>query len=471
MASDGTGDGWPEYPEPEPSPAPRPPEMVQSNVDAAIAAAGGLTPGRDPVSVDVDDLFEDTEGTDGDDYTATSSDPTVATVEITDNPRVVITPVGPGRTTIRVTALESGDGVEFDVMVAESANGAPTPPGNGAPTITNPGNRQYVRGETIAPFPIAVTDPDGDDVTVAVSGLPAGLSWASGQVSGTVAADAAARAHTVTVTANDGVNDPVTATFTITVAANSAPVIVNPGNKEYGRGETITPFSIGVRDADGDTVAVQVTGLPAGLSWSPSPGQVSGTVAADAAARDYTVTVTADDGVNEAVTGDFTIRVVPAWILLADSLAVSRLGGTYTGDGPDGGGWPIRWARWYYAEFEPGWTIVQVYVASPGSWAGAGQVGCQVQTPPPSMVWNAYKSSMTNGAELLGSEAPVRFRDGAGNPTSRVPAGYDDDPARLWTFRFPRTDSTHTRFLTSCQGAAATTGLLHFHNVPLPPSP
>ena len=138
VASDGTGDGWPEYPEPEPSPAPRPPEMVQSNVDAAIAAAGGLTPGRDPVNVDVDDLFEDTEGTDGDDYTATSSDPTVATVEITDNPRVVITPVGPGRTTIRVTALESGDGVEFDVMVAESANGAPT--------ITNPGNRQYVRG-------------------------------------------------------------------------------------------------------------------------------------------------------------------------------------------------------------------------------------------------------------------------------------------------------------------------------------
>ena len=251
---------------------------------------------------------------------------------------------------------------------------------------------------------------------------------------------------------------------------NGAPVIVNPGNREYGRGETITPFFIGVRDADGDTVAVQVTGLPAGLSWSPAPGQVSGTVAADAAARDYTVTVTADDGVNEAVTGDFTITVVPVWILLADSLTVSRLGGTYTGDGPDGGGWPIRWARWYYAEFEPGWTIVQVYVASPGSWAGAGRVGCQVETPPPSMVWNAYKSSMTNGAELLGSEAPVRFRDGAGNPTSRVPAGYDDDPARLWTFRFPRTDSTHTRFLTSCQGAAATTGLLHFHNVPLPPS-
>ena len=348
-------------------------------------------------------------------------------------------------------------------MVAE-----PAEPGNDPPAITNPGNRQYVRGETIAPFPIAVTDPDGDDVTVAVSGLPAGLSWASGQASGTVAADAAARAHTVTVTANDGVNDPVTATFTITVAANGAPVIVNPGNKEYGRGETITPFSIGVRDADGDTVAVQVTGLPAGLSWSPSPGQVSGTVAADAAARDYTVTVTADDGVNEAVTGDFTITVVPAWILLADSLTVSRAGG-FTGAGPDVGPWPVRWARWYYAAGEPGWTIVQVYVASPGNWDAVGSVGC---TTTGSFSAQAYRSTTTGGAELLGSEVSVRFLDGAGNPTSRVPAGYDDDPARLWTFRFPRTDSTLTSFGVSCLGGGGGggAGVLQLHTVPLPPS-
>ena len=40
-------------------------------------------------------------------------------------------------------------------------------------------------------------------------------------VSGTVAAGAAAQAHTVTVTANDGVNDAVTATFTIKVNACS----------------------------------------------------------------------------------------------------------------------------------------------------------------------------------------------------------------------------------------------------------
>ena len=211
-------------------------------------------------------------------------------------------------------------------------------------------------------------------------------------------------------------------------------------------------------DPDGDDVTVAVSGLPAGLSW------VSGTVAADAAARAHTVTVTANDGVNEAVTGDFTIRVVPVWILLADSLAASRAGG-FTGAGPDVGTWPVRWARWYYAAGEPGWTIVQVYLASPENWYAVGSFGCATTG---SLSAQAYNSQVTNGVELLGSEVSVRFLDGAGNPTSRVPAGYDDDPARLWTFRFPRTDSTLTSFGVSCIGGG--NGVLFPHTVPLPPS-
>ena len=121
--SDGTGAGWPEYPDPpkpEPEPTPEPAETVQGIVDTAIADAGSLAPGRGPVRVaDVSDLFEGAEGTEGDDYRATSSDPTVATVEITSNPRVVVTPVGVGTATIQVTFLPSGAGVEFDVTVAE----------------------------------------------------------------------------------------------------------------------------------------------------------------------------------------------------------------------------------------------------------------------------------------------------------------------------------------------------------------
>ena len=158
-------------------------------------------------------LFEDTEGTDGDDYRATSSDVTVATVEITSNPKVRVTPVGPGTATIRVVFLKTGERREFSVRVLEP------PPAPGPPAIPPLPDRTYEQGETIEAFSIAVTDPNGDAVTVTVTGLPDGLTWSpeSGRVSGTVAAGAAARAYTVTVTANDGTSDAVTAAFTITV--------------------------------------------------------------------------------------------------------------------------------------------------------------------------------------------------------------------------------------------------------------
>ena len=219
----------------------------------------------------------------------------------------------------RVT-VTADDGVN-DAVTAEFTITVTT---NRTPTITNPGNKQYSQGQTITAFRIAVTDADGDEVTVGVSGLPAGLSWSSGQVSGTVSADAAARAYRVTVTANDGVNDAVTAEFTITVTANGAPMITNPGDKVYDRAEMITAFSITVSDPDDDAVTVGVSGLPTGLSWSSSSGMVSGTVSASAAAQDHTVTVTANDGVNGDVTLDFTIRV---YMLVTETLAVPHSAG------------------------------------------------------------------------------------------------------------------------------------------------
>ena len=157
-----------------------------------------------------------------------------------------------------------------------------------------------------------MTDGDGDTVTVKVTGLPTGLSYANGQVSGTVATDAAAQDYAVTITADDGVNPEVTASFTVTVTepelAIVALAITVPGSKIYRQGETITAFGITATTASGDPVTVTVTGLPSGLSYAN--GQVSGTVAADAAAQDYPVTVTADDGVNAAVTATFTITVI-----------------------------------------------------------------------------------------------------------------------------------------------------------------
>ena len=148
-------------------------------------------------------------------------------------------------------------------------------------------------------------------MTVTVTGLPSGLSYANGQVSGTVAQDADVQDYSVTISADDGTNDAVTETFTVTVIAegtsNAPPVITNPGDKTYEQGEAISAFDITVTDADSDTVTVTVTGLPSGLSYAN--GQVSGTVSASAAVQAHTVTISADDSVNEAVTETFTITV------------------------------------------------------------------------------------------------------------------------------------------------------------------
>ena len=392
---------------------------MQNTVNEAVSAAGGLTPGGDPVSVaEVGALFEETEGTTGDDFRGASSAPTVATVVITDNPHVEITPVGAGRTTIEVVFLRSGASIEFEVDVE------PVP----HLWIVDPGDRRYRRGETITPFSFDVRGPRGSEavtveVTVTVQGLPPGLRWSEGRVSGTVTADARPGSYEVLVTATAG-------------------------------------------------------GRP----------------------RDH-----------ERV---FTIYVVrtgpPTWILLADSLTQRRRfllgGGRYSPESPGPGpdpvhherngdpDAPIRWARWYYEEGgDPQWTIVQVYLGDypegvrPGftGWDYLG--GCYVYGAPfvssagADRTWYAYRGydgraySSTGGltggpAELLDSSAPVRFLDGAENPIARVPAGYDDDPARLFTMRIRRFPSYDTTvFEVACGMVPPPRGDLWAHTVPFPP--
>ena len=193
----------------------------------------------------------------------------------------------------------------------------PVVPGNKEPEIENPGDKSYQQGAVIEAFRIEVTDEDDDDVTVEVSGLPRGLTWSSSSrmVSGRVEADAPERTYTVTVTANDGTNDPVTATFTITIGTappgNRAPEFKNLRDRWYAQGTLIEPFSIEVTDADGDAVTVDVRGLPRGLTWSSSSRMVSGRVDTDLdgrTSRVYPVTVTADDG-KESVRATFALTI------------------------------------------------------------------------------------------------------------------------------------------------------------------
>ena len=202
-----------------------------------------------------------------------------------------------------------------------------TPIPNTPPFIYNTGNKSYEQGETIATFTIIVVDAE-DTPTVTVSGLPSDLSYRSGRVSGTIDSDTTAKDYAVTISAGDGVNPAVSATFTITITPNTPPVIANPSDKSYERGESITGFNITVTDAE-DSPTVTLSGLPSGLSYGS--GQVSGTITS--AARDYVVTISANDGINDAVSATFIITVTPRawpvdnsdgdWVVLLDTDALT----------------------------------------------------------------------------------------------------------------------------------------------------
>lgn len=186
---------------------------------------------------------------------------------------------------------------------------------NRQPVLTAPADRSFSQGEAVTAFDIEVTDPDEDPLTVSVSGLPSGLAYsaATGQVSGTVAANAAVKDYPATITADDGHTAAVTATFTVTVnRGNRPPVVTAPADRSYERGEAVAAFGIAVSDPDGDTPTVSVSGLPAGLAYSAATGQVTGTVAADAAVKAHLATVTANDGRGGESRAAFTVTVTEA---------------------------------------------------------------------------------------------------------------------------------------------------------------
>ncbi len=112
----------------------------------------------------------------------------------------------------------------------------------------------------------------------------------------------------------------------IKLIENSPPVITDPGDKSYVQGTSITAFDIEVSDVDGDTVTVTVTGLPDGLSYDATTKKVSGTVARSATVKDYTATISADDGTNTAVTETFTVTVTSAPTGVTLSAVPSSLG-------------------------------------------------------------------------------------------------------------------------------------------------
>ena len=188
---------------------------------------------------------------------------------------------------------------------SEIGNGAilppSLPPSNQPPTLTNPGLQTSNEGDTIN-LPLTATDPDGDPLTWTVNGLPPGLTFNpnTNQINGTLNFTSAGT-HTVDLTVNDGVNPPVTETFTWTVNdTNQPPTLTNPGLQTSNEGDTIN-LPLTATDPDGDPLTWTVNGLPPGLTFNPNTNQINGTLNFTSAGT-YPITITVDDNNNPQVT-------------------------------------------------------------------------------------------------------------------------------------------------------------------------
>jgi regulation of enolase protein 1 (concanavalin A-like superfamily) len=197
------------------------------------------------------------------------------------------------------------------------------------PTIGSVSAQSTIRGET-ASLQIAASDPNGQPLTYSATNLPTGLTInASGLISGTVSASAAA-SNAVTVTVSDGTLT-ASASFAWATTAPGAPVIGAVPAQSTLTGQTAS-LQITASDPNGLPLTYSATGLPAGLTISPS-GLISGTVSAGAAASNA-VTVTVSDGLlSTSASFTWTIAIPAAASLTGTDIGAPPIAGSnsYTG--------------------------------------------------------------------------------------------------------------------------------------------
>ncbi len=234
----------------------------------------------------------------------------------------------------------SADGVYSVTITADDGNGGTVTQtlswtvNNPAPVATN--ETSATNEDT--PVSIAVlandSDPDGDPLTVVSASAPNGTVVINPDGTLTYTPNANFNGtDTITYIISDGNGGTSTATVTVTInPGNDAPVLDAPLPAESAIDSAPVSFPLAgyFSDLDGDTLSFAATGLPPGLTISPT-GVVSGTLTPGASQGGpngegiYTVTVTASDGHGGTVSTVFTYTVTnPAPTTANDLVATNE---------------------------------------------------------------------------------------------------------------------------------------------------
>ncbi len=167
---------------------------------------------------------------------------------------------------------------------------------NRAPALAVIGNKTIAEGQLLE-FTVTATDPDGENLTLSASNLPAGANFnpATGVFSWTPGYNSAGVYNNVHFEATDGdLKDIEDINITVT-DINRVPVIQEMINVTANEGETVIVQPL-ASDADGDVLTYSVSGLPDGAvyTFDTATGKLEWQVNYKEAGS-YTLTFTADD--------------------------------------------------------------------------------------------------------------------------------------------------------------------------------
>ena len=207
-----------------------------------------------------------------------------------------------------------------------------------APAITSANHATFTQG-TAGSFTVTVTGTPTP--TLGESGtLPNGVTFTSstGKLSGTPTQSGT---FPITFTATNGVGSPAGQSFTLTVNTSGvAPAITSANSTTFVEGNANT-FTVSATGNPKPTL-VESGALPAGVTFTPSTGALSGT---PTVAGTFPITFTATNGVNPPASQSFTLTVV-AMKITTTSLPTAHIGQAYNAQLQATGGLPpYKWKK------------------------------------------------------------------------------------------------------------------------------
>lgn len=220
-------------------------------------------------------------------------------------------------------------------IVIEAANGIGTNPTqtftlrvNQPPAFTSGTSTTFTTG-TAGSFTVSVTGFPVPTLSLAAGTLPSGVTFntTTGVLSGTPAASAGG-IYNLTFQASNGVGNPISQNFTLTV--NQPPVFTSPDNAAFST-QGSTSFTVTATGFPNPTLSLIAGTLPSGITFTPATGILSGT-AAKGVGGNFPLKFQASTGVGTPATQDFTLVVSDGPVITSPNRATFIAGtpGTFT---------------------------------------------------------------------------------------------------------------------------------------------